>query len=158
MLLALGKVALYNECMKTCPKCKVEKEHSEFGKNARKKDGLDYQCKVCRRQYALKYVHLPETKKAKTENRRNRIKESKAIVARILKQSQCQDCGLDDWVVLEFDHREASEKSCNVSQLMGWGCPQETLLAEIAKCDIVCSNCHRKRTYKRGSHWRHQTS
>ena len=37
--------------MKTCSKCKVEKDEAEFAKNASKKDGLDYRCKSCVREY-----------------------------------------------------------------------------------------------------------
>jgi hypothetical protein len=37
--------------MKTCSKCKVEKDEAEFSKNKSKKDGLDYRCKACWREY-----------------------------------------------------------------------------------------------------------
>ena len=37
--------------MKTCKKCKVEKDESEFSKRTRNKDGLDYRCKSCLSEY-----------------------------------------------------------------------------------------------------------
>ena len=37
--------------MKTCTKCKVEKDEAEFLKDKSKKDGLDYRCKSCVREY-----------------------------------------------------------------------------------------------------------
>ena len=37
--------------MKTCTKCKVEKDGAEFSKQTRNKDGLDYRCKSCVREY-----------------------------------------------------------------------------------------------------------
>ena len=37
--------------MKTCSKCKKEKDETEFSKQARHKDGLDYRCKSCVREY-----------------------------------------------------------------------------------------------------------
>ena len=37
--------------MKTCPKCKVEKDEAEFSKQTKSKDGLDYRCKLCVREY-----------------------------------------------------------------------------------------------------------
>ncbi len=37
--------------MKTCPKCKVEKDEAEFSKQTNRKDGLSYSCKSCMREY-----------------------------------------------------------------------------------------------------------
>ena len=37
--------------MKTCGKCKVEKDEAEFWKNNNYKDGLDFRCKSCVREY-----------------------------------------------------------------------------------------------------------
>lgn len=59
----------------------------------------------------------------------------------------CMDCGLrpEYAQVLEFDHRPDEVKLFHVSDRMVTG-PVEDLLAEIAKCDVVCANCHRVRT------------
>lgn len=49
--------------------------------------------------------------------------------------------------VMDFDHRPGVEKKFNISNAGGraW----ETIEAEIAKCDLVCANCHRLRTIER---------
>jgi hypothetical protein len=52
--------------------------------------------------------------------------------------------------VMDFDHREGEEKCFNLSIAAGqtrlsWA----KMLAEIAKCDVVCANCHRERTHQR---------
>jgi L-lysine 2,3-aminomutase len=63
-----------------------------------------------------------------------------------LLEHPCVDCGNDDPVVLEFDHLR--DKTYDISRLMsGW--PWSTILAEIEKCEVVCANCHRRRTYAR---------
>jgi crotonobetainyl-CoA:carnitine CoA-transferase CaiB-like acyl-CoA transferase len=61
--------------------------------------------------------------------------------------SGCMDCGLrpEYAQVLEFDHRPDEEKLFHISDRMTTGTVDE-LLAEIAKCDVVCANCHRVRT------------
>lgn len=41
--------------MKTCSKCKIEKDYSEFSKNKSHKDGLNSQCKTCCKEYSKKY-------------------------------------------------------------------------------------------------------
>jgi len=49
--------------------------------------------------------------------------------------------------VFEFDHLPGSEKANNVSWLAKMGRSVEKLMAEIAKCEVVCANCHRIRTH-----------
>ena len=39
------------EDLKTCPKCKEEKPRLEFNKEKARKDGLQYTCRECRKQY-----------------------------------------------------------------------------------------------------------
>ena len=49
---------------------------------------------------------------------------------------------------MDFDHRDPREKRYTVSRMIGragWA----RIMAEVAKCDIVCANCHRDRTYRR---------
>ena len=65
-----------------------------------------------------------------------------------LKDRDCHDCGL--WFppeCMDFDHRPGETKLYNVAQ-MGT-CSEETILAEIAKCDLRCANCHRIQTKAR---------
>lgn len=61
----------------------------------------------------------------------------------------CADCGtFYPHYVLEFDHRPGVKKFGNVYHVLKkYGV--EKAWAEVAKCDVVCSNCHKIRTYKR---------
>lgn len=52
--------------------------------------------------------------------------------------------------VMDFDHRDASTKRDTVSNLVAKARSLMAIEAEIAKCDLVCSNCHRIRTHRRG--------
>jgi chromosome segregation ATPase len=49
----------------------------------------------------------------------------------------------DEALILEFDHRDPSAKSFVISD--GYRETLKALKAEIAKCDVRCANCHRKR-------------
>ena len=49
---------------------------------------------------------------------------------------------------MDFDHVDPRAKLNSVSRMMGKG-TLELMLAEAAKCDIVCPNCHRDRTFRR---------
>jgi len=63
-----------------------------------------------------------------------------------LLQHPCIQCGESDPVVLDCDHRDPATKRRSVSLLARSGYPWATVLAELAKCDVRCANCHRRRT------------
>ncbi len=67
----------------------------------------------------------------------------------------CVDCGEPDPIVLEFDHVRG-EKRADVDSLITVGCSRALLLAEIAKCDVRCANCHRRRTAAARGYRRHR--
>jgi hypothetical protein len=65
------------------------------------------------------------------------------------KRQPCTDCGLSyPPYVMDFDHVRG-DKVANLSQLRNGRAKWEIILAEIAKCEIVCANCHRQRTHLR---------
>lgn len=67
-----------------------------------------------------------------------------------LKDKPCADCGGSFHpFVMDFDHREGTEKKFNVAAAIPLGLSIESVKAEAAKCDVVCSNCHRMRTWRR---------
>ena len=68
-----------------------------------------------------------------------------AFVRDLLTRSRCADCGLSDIVVLEFDHVRG-HKAANVTRLANGGFALSRIRDEIAKCEIRCANCHRRRT------------
>ena len=49
---------------------------------------------------------------------------------------------------MDFDHRDATTKTFIVSDIVNHS-GMKAILEEIAKCDLVCSNCHRIRTFSR---------
>jgi hypothetical protein len=51
---------------------------------------------------------------------------------------------------MDLDHRPGSDKLFPVAIAVSGGVyPLQKIVAEIAKCDVVCANCHRERTYRR---------
>ncbi len=63
------------------------------------------------------------------------------------------DCGESNIVVLEFDHRDPSTKSFNISDSIRRRLGFKAVEEEMKKCDVVCSNCHRIRTAKQFNHY-----
>lgn len=82
-------------------------------------------------------------------NVRKKLKEQlKAIVSEIKKQP-CKDCGQNyPPYVLQFDHRPGEIKKFNIAS--GITTSLGALKRELAKCDLVCANCHCTRTHFRG--------
>lgn len=66
----------------------------------------------------------------------------------------CVDCKLvvtaENAVVFDWDH--LSDKKFNVGKMTS--CSLSSFNAEIAKCELRCSNCHRLKTKERGRHWK----
>jgi hypothetical protein len=73
----------------------------------------------------------------------------------VLLRSGCVDCGEKDERVLEFDH-VWGEKKDSVIRLAENSYGINTIKAEMKKCEIVCRNCHKRRTMKRQGGWRHR--
>ena len=64
-----------------------------------------------------------------------------------LKSEPCVDCGgRFDACCMDFDHRDSASKLYNVGSMFSRHYSRELIESEIAKCDLVCANCHRIRT------------
>jgi hypothetical protein len=72
-------------------------------------------------------------------------KKNRAFLQEYLKTHHCVDCGEADLIVLEFDHVRGVKKAC-VRQ-MARDCAMESLVREVRKCEVRCSNCHKRRHY-----------
>lgn len=58
--------------------------------------------------------------------------------------ASCVHCGEDHDKCLEFHHVKPKDKKAAVSTLVWYGATIEAVRAEIAKCIVLCCNCHRK--------------
>ena len=65
-----------------------------------------------------------------------------------LRSVPCMDCGgVFAQCAMDFDHRDPLTKIRAVTRMINGSI--ERMMAEAAKCDIVCANCHRRRTFER---------
>src|SRR5690349_10440895 len=80
---------------------------------------------------------LSAEKKIRRKEQRDFIWQAKSV--------PCADCGIqyDPWI-MDFDHVRG-EKKYNLNRLMQISVNYQTIRDEIAKCEVVCSNCHRAR-------------
>jgi hypothetical protein len=96
------------------------------------------------RQYQrINRIRLSEEKKYRRQLQREFIQN--------LKDKPCTDCGHKyPHYVMDFDHVRG-EKKYDLSRLAKISVNFQTILEEADKCEVVCSNCHRERTYRRRS-------
>jgi hypothetical protein len=81
---------------------------------------------------------------------RSAQKERYRTVIRDAKSVPCADCGIQyPHYVMDFDHRPEEEKLFNIGMMVSYRPAMQVFLDEIAKCDVVCANCHRERTFQR---------
>lgn len=80
-----------------------------------------------------------------------RRKERRRAAREQAKSAPCADCGVSyPPYVMTFDHLDAGDKNFDVSHGVNRSNKSmAVVLIEIAKCDVICSNCHKERTHQR---------
>lgn len=141
--------------MRKCTKCGRLLDENEFNwkfKNIKR----SFHCKDCSREYIRS--HYERNQKYYVAKARKRDKAIKEKIHEYLAQyfllHPCVDCGETDIRVLEFDHKERSSKIGEVSQLIKRGLSLELIKSEVAKCEVRCANCHRKKTIFEDNSWK----
>lgn len=137
--------------MKTCSKCKREKELFEFYRRKKGPRAGQYyeKCKDCMKIRGRAYYHANHDRQLTLALiRRKRSYYEKREVINKLKAVPCADCGRTyPYYVMDFDHKHGKDKLGDVASIVSWSLNR--ILNEIDKCEVVCSNCHRIRTYSR---------
>ena len=135
-------------CSKCGPPAQPMQPIENFAIRNRERGTRQAMCKGCQRKYGRTHYQvyrLAYIEKARRRNaEQNRI--NAAFIVEYLREHPCVDCGEGDIVVLEFDHQR--DKVLDISVLSREGYSLDRIRQEIAKCEVVCANCHRRRTAK----------
>jgi hypothetical protein len=134
---------------KICSKCLLLLPETDFYRKT--PTNLRSDCKSCHKltMRSRSKEHYNENKEYyRKRNERSRKELAQLIKQYKIKHNICTDCKLPHppWR-LEFDHIDPKLKTAEVSTLTSFS--KEKILKEISKCQIVCANCHRDRTYYR---------
>jgi len=82
------------------------------------------------------------------EHARSKIKDRRKYIRQWFKEIKselkCKKCGEDDPCCIELHHRDPSEKDITLNEAVNKGWGKDRILRELAKCDPLCANCHRK--------------
>lgn len=81
------------------------------------------------------------------EYQRKRGRQQREFIRSLKEGKPCMDCGgVFHFSAMDFDHVRG-EKILEVGYMASHS--RKRILAEIAKCELICANCHRVRTWKR---------
>jgi len=88
-------------------------------------------------------------KQQKASKKRQYRQKIKQYIIDIKSATACHDCGIHwPFYVMQFDH-VTGIKEFDLWRAGDSICSLTRINQEIAKCEIVCANCHAIRTYKR---------
>lgn len=106
-------------------------------------------CRACHKEAAAaRYRQLtPEQLEQKNGTTRKLKARARGRLWDYLASQRCVDCGERDVLVLDLDHRVS--KRANVADMVSNCSPWHVIVAEIAKCEVRCANCHRQQTAAR---------
>jgi hypothetical protein len=131
-----------------CGRCRQLKPITEFAWRRKDRGQRDNYCRPCRSAYKHEHYATHRPRYIANAKRRKRIavQERTTYLMSFLGERTCSDCGESDPLVLEFDH--LGDKDFGIAKGLRdrtW----QAVLDEIAKCEVVCANCHRRRTAHR---------
>jgi hypothetical protein len=132
--------------LRHCSRCGHDLPIESFNRH---RDGLQWWCRSC---FAAYFRERGDTHRR--QSYAAKLSRQLALSAHVLdhlRHHPCVDCGEADPIVLEFDH--LGEKTASVAELLSRTASMRAVDAEIARCEVVCANCHRRRTAMRGR-WR----
>lgn len=131
---------------KYCGRCRATKPTEQFGVKNREKGWLQPWCRDCERVYKAAWYSRHRTEHIEhVRIQRLATKEANRMrVLAYLMDHPCVDCGQTNLVVLDFDHLR--DKRWNVTYMVSAGFPWSTIETEIARCQVLCANCHRIKT------------
>lgn len=141
--------------MKICSVCNIEKDLSQFYTWTWKGEVKPRaSCKDCQKKRSQ--VWHSKNKDAVCErskrNREIRNDKARAYIIEYLTQHPCVDCDERNLMKLEFDH--LGDKETAIAKLLQQSAALSRIIKEINKCEVVCANCHRVRTYTRNKSYR----
>jgi hypothetical protein len=127
--------------MKYCVKCKLNLELDMFVKNKARSDGLSSCCKLC--QNKMSKEHYYNNKQYYLDKEKVRKNKMKDWFTSLKSKLECKICKESEISCLDFHHLDPLSKEGSIGVMLNRNAKSK-IIAEIAKCIVLCSNCHRK--------------
>lgn len=130
--------------MKLCKTCNTEKSLDDF---AKKGNGRQSMCRACRKVWFAE--HYKNNKQYYFANRRKQSAVQRKRFYEFKATLKCSRCDESHPACLDFHHEDPSHKDGAIAKFIT---TPRKLQQELAKCIVLCSNCHRKH------HWEERRS
>lgn len=136
--------------MKICGTCETEKQLDQFAWRNKAKGVRHNCCRACQKIASAQWYEANRTRQRENVAANNvRHQAAARALVRAAKDVPCMDCGQRyPYYVMDLDHVRG-KKVMHVGSMASRRFSLEKLRQEIAKCDPVCANCHRVRTWNR---------
>jgi hypothetical protein len=125
--------------VKICNVCNTEKPVSDFHK---KRKSYDYACKECKRVKRKEWYK--NNKQYEIDRNQKRKEMLRNWVSEIKESRGCFVCDENVGICLDFHHLDSTQKETGIMTAWNNGRSKKTILKEMKKCIVLCSNCHRK--------------
>ena len=148
------RIEARSDALRQCRVCGQTRTLSEFPYRSLAKGTRQWNCLSCQRAYSRNWYQRNLARQRQTARRtavRLRATAS-SFVGLDLGAHPCAACGETDIAVLDFDHQR--DKVANISAMVRQGWKTDAIALEIAKCQVLCANCHRRATAFRGGWYR----
>jgi hypothetical protein len=132
---------------KECCKCKEIKTINDFQTYSRNSDGLQPYCRSCKR--LIDRQHYEKNPRRNYESNKANAHRNRVWLYEFLLTKKCEwgNCEVNDPDMLVLDHLNPKEKHLEVSQMVQQrSYSLKTIMAEVAKCRVLCANHHQKHT------------
>ena len=140
--------------LRHCRVCGEAKPLADFPYRSLGRGTRQWICLTCQRSYSRGWYRRNRARHSKTARRTEARQRAAAaaFVRQYLATHPCLGCGETDVLVLDFDHQR--DKVTDVSAMVRHGWSTQAIELEIAKCQVLCANCHRRATALKGRWYR----
>ena len=128
---------------KICSKCKRELPLEDFRWRNKAKGTKHSQCKYCESEAEKERYKADVNRRAGIIERDAKYKNQNNEYLYSIMEQGCAKCGEKRLYVLDFHHIDKTQKKNNINHLKK-SASLENLKEEVAKCIVLCSNCHRE--------------
>lgn len=136
---------------KKCKTCNKRKPLEQFHRDKYMPDGRHNKCAECT------IGKLQEYRKKAPTRYKNYQKEyqerNRQFLFDYLSTHPCVDCGETDVIVLEFEYVHGEKKIAVPSLMAVTGYSLDTVKTELAKCEVRCANCRKRKTAREKNWW-----